>query len=138
MAGGANETPRQRMIGMMYLVLTALLALQVSNAVLDKFIFIDQALQQSTKVTSNANQNIFDGISNAVTEGGSRPKDVAVLDRAKKVRERTSEMMHELEDVRKGLTKATGGIDPETKRLKAEKDYDKLMLYMIFDASTNT
>ena len=36
MAGG-KETPRQKMIGMMYLVLTALLALQVSNAVLEKF-----------------------------------------------------------------------------------------------------
>jgi len=34
MAGG-KETPRQKMIGMMYLVLTALLALQVSNAVLE-------------------------------------------------------------------------------------------------------
>jgi hypothetical protein len=40
MAGG-KETPRQKMIGMMYLVLTALLALQVSNAVLEKFAIIN-------------------------------------------------------------------------------------------------
>ena len=39
MAGG-KETPRQKMIGMMYLVLTALLALNVSNAVLEKFAII--------------------------------------------------------------------------------------------------
>jgi gliding motility-associated protein GldM len=138
MAGGANESPRQRMIGMMYLVLTALLALQVSNAVLDKFIFIDQALQQSTKVTQNTNQNIFEGITTAVTESGSRPKDVAVLDKAKQISKRTGEMMHELEDVRIQLTDKTGGIDPETGRLKAEKDYDKLMLYMIGDATKGT
>ncbi len=138
MAGGANETPRQRMIGMMYLVLTALLALQVSNAVLDKFVFIDKALQQSTEVTVNTNQKIFDGISNAVTEGGSRPRDVAVLDKAKIVRDRTNEIMNELEDVRRGLTEFTGGIDPETGRLKAEKDYDKLMLYMIGNTAEGT
>ena len=43
MAGG-KETPRQKMIGMMYLVLTALLALQVSNAVLEKFAIINETL----------------------------------------------------------------------------------------------
>lgn len=35
MAGG-KETPRQKLIGMMYLVLTALLALQVSSAIIEK------------------------------------------------------------------------------------------------------
>ena len=43
MAGG-KETPRQKMIGMMYLVLTALLALQVNSAILLKFKFIDDSL----------------------------------------------------------------------------------------------
>ena len=42
----AKETPRQKMIGMMYLVLTALLALQVSNAVLEKFIFMNKSLER--------------------------------------------------------------------------------------------
>ena len=40
MAGG-KETPRQKMIGMMYLVLTALLALNVSKQILDAFIAIE-------------------------------------------------------------------------------------------------
>jgi gliding motility-associated protein GldM len=49
MAGG-KETPRQKMIGMMYLVLTALLALNVSKEILDAFITINNGLQ-TTKVT---------------------------------------------------------------------------------------
>ncbi|MEN9699987.1 MAG: hypothetical protein RLZZ301_1185, partial [Bacteroidota bacterium] len=40
MAGG-KETPRQKMIGMMYLVLTALLALNVSKQILDAFVAIE-------------------------------------------------------------------------------------------------
>jgi hypothetical protein len=40
----ANETPRQKMIGMMYLVLTALLALNVNSAILQKFKLIDDSL----------------------------------------------------------------------------------------------
>lgn len=49
MAGG-KETPRQKMIGMMYLVLTALLALNVSKSILDAFITINDGLE-TTKVT---------------------------------------------------------------------------------------
>jgi len=46
MAGG-KETPRQKMIGMMYLVLTALLALNVSKQVLDAFVAIEENMQKA-------------------------------------------------------------------------------------------
>ena len=39
-----KETPRQKMIGMMYLVLTAMLALNVSRSVLDAFTIIEEGL----------------------------------------------------------------------------------------------
>lgn len=45
MAGG-KETPRQKMIGMMYLVLTALLALNVSKSILDAFVAIEENTQK--------------------------------------------------------------------------------------------
>ena len=44
MAGG-KETPRQKMIGMMYLVLTALLALNVASTILDAFVAIEENIQ---------------------------------------------------------------------------------------------
>lgn len=46
---GAKETPRQKMIGMMYLVLLALLAMNVSKEVLNSFILIDEALTNTNK-----------------------------------------------------------------------------------------
>jgi len=45
---GAKETVRQKMIGMMYLVLTALLALNVSKQILDAFVEIERNIQQAT------------------------------------------------------------------------------------------
>ena len=48
MAGG-KETPRQKMIGMMYLVLTALLALNVSKQVLEAFAAIEDNTQRSNE-----------------------------------------------------------------------------------------
>jgi gliding motility-associated protein GldM len=43
--GGGKETPRQKMVGLMYLVLLALLAMNVSKAVLDAFVSIEKNLQ---------------------------------------------------------------------------------------------
>ena len=55
MAGG-KETPRQKMIGMMYLVLTAMLALNVSKSILDAFVTIDeQSLEQNTNIIQSIN-----------------------------------------------------------------------------------
>ena len=46
-------SPRQRMINMMYLVLTALLALNISNEVLKAFVKVDKSLDKTTKNFTN-------------------------------------------------------------------------------------
>ena len=43
--GGGKETPRQKMIGMMYLVLMAMLALNVSKSIIDAFVAIEENIQ---------------------------------------------------------------------------------------------
>jgi len=48
MAGG-KLSPRQKMIGMMYLVLTALLALQVSKDILKAFVVVNDGLENTEK-----------------------------------------------------------------------------------------
>lgn len=45
--GHGKETPRQKMIGMMYLVLMAMLALNVSNEVLNAFAVLDNGLNKT-------------------------------------------------------------------------------------------
>jgi len=42
---GGKETPRQKMIGMMYLVLMAMLALNVSKSIIDAFVAIEENIQ---------------------------------------------------------------------------------------------
>ncbi|MBQ3709888.1 MAG: hypothetical protein II887_04210 [Bacteroidales bacterium] len=44
---GAKETPRQKMIGMMYLVYTALLAMNVSKDILDAFDTVNMGVQET-------------------------------------------------------------------------------------------
>lgn len=60
MAGG-KETPRQKMIGMMYLVLTALLALSVSKEIISAFV------TQDNQMLIN-NNNLVEGINGFLTK----------------------------------------------------------------------
>ena len=129
MAGG-KETPRQKMIGMMYLVLTALLALQVSNTILEKFIFIDQSLEQSAANTKVKNANTVDRIRAAVDDAGNREEDMAVLKKAQAVRAQTSEILATLDNLKEEFVTVTGGLD-EDGNYKGGKEEAKIAEMMI-------
>lgn len=63
-----KETPRQKMIGMMYLVLTALLALNVAAEVLNAFSLIDNSLRKTTANTVVKNDKIYTDFEAAMKE----------------------------------------------------------------------
>ena len=50
---GAKETPRQKMIGMMYLVLTALLALNISKEILNGFVKVENGLRKTDQTVQS-------------------------------------------------------------------------------------
>jgi gliding motility-associated protein GldM len=56
---GYKETPRQKMIGMMYLVLTALLALNVSKQILDAFIVVNESMETTNDNFSKKLDNTY-------------------------------------------------------------------------------
>lgn len=102
MAGG-KETPRQRMIGMMYLVLTALLALQVSNQILQKFVLINEGLERTSRNYVTKNEFVVTNIKSTVEEQGNNPRDVPKVAAAQEVRAATKEVTEYLEDLKQQL-----------------------------------
>ena len=54
---GGKETPRQKMIGMMYLFYTALLALNVSAEILTAFTMVDGSLRKTNGITEDVIAN---------------------------------------------------------------------------------
>ena len=129
MAGG-KETPRQKMIGMMYLVLTALLALQVNSAILLKFKFIDDSLIGVNDKTDTAAGNTIKGIQAAVLKNRSTVKDLAVLKQSEEIRAKTKAMIAYLRDVRDKLVVATGNPKGSTEYKDPGAD-NKVMPAMI-------
>ncbi|CAN5462979.1 gliding motility protein GldM [soil metagenome] len=127
---GVKETPRQKMIGMMYLVLTALLALQVSNTVLEKFVFINKSLERSVSDGVMKNTGTVQRVQSSVSESGNRPNDVAVLKTAETVRAKTSEVLENLNQLKAQIIDITGGVDEDGNYVDV-KDEDKLANLMI-------
>lgn len=56
---GYKETPRQKMIAMMYLVLTALLALNVSKDMLEAFLVVNESMENTIDVFENKLGNVY-------------------------------------------------------------------------------
>lgn len=56
---GYKETPRQKMIGMMYLVLTALLALNVSVEILNAFLVVNESMETTNQTFSSKIENTY-------------------------------------------------------------------------------
>ena len=77
MGGAKNcpETPRQRMIGMMYLVLTAMLALNVSTDILNGFTLVDNSLHASIAASDKRNDKIYRDFKRANAENPEKNRE---------------------------------------------------------------
>ncbi|WP_339716180.1 gliding motility protein GldM [Cyclobacterium amurskyense] len=124
MAGG-KETPRQRMIGMMYLVLTALLALQVSNQILQKFVLINDGLERTAKNYVQKNLFSVNIISTTVEQQGNNIVDIPKVEAAKEIRKKSAELVSYLEEAKTRLIEESNAIDEQGNfRTSALKNVD--------------
>lgn len=119
MAGG-KETPRQKMIGIMYLVLMAMLALNVSNTVLDAFKTVRDGLEKS-------NDNMNDRLKFIMTlfknYYDNAPKKAEVnYNKAQEAKKIGEELVKEIEDIKRDLITKTEGLDEVTGDLKKRDD----------------
>jgi len=67
MASG-KISPRQKMINMMYLVLTAMLAMNVSAEILNAFKTVNKSLDKKNQILSQKNISINDAFNEALND----------------------------------------------------------------------
>ncbi len=88
---GYKETPRQKMIAMMYLVLTALLALNVSREILSAFITVNESMETTTKQFAKKVDDIYADFEKQYTINPTKVGDY--WDKAKGVRQLSNNMV---------------------------------------------
>ncbi|MBR5603086.1 MAG: hypothetical protein IKY27_09445 [Bacteroidales bacterium] len=94
MAGG-KETPRQKMISMMYLVLTALLALNVSVDILDAFAIVNDGIETSNASVENKIKDYYITFEQQYEKQPEKAADY--WNKAIEIRKKTDELINYIE-----------------------------------------
>lgn len=122
MAGG-KETPRQRMMGILYLVLLGLVALQIPDSLLDAFKNITDSLSQSKSNVQNGISTTFEAFEKTkLKDQPERAKPI--YDKAKAASQAADDFNNYVESLKNELIKQTGGIDEQTHDYKGRADMD--------------
>ncbi|HEX8376931.1 MAG TPA: gliding motility protein GldM, partial [Pedobacter sp.] len=122
MAGG-KESARQKMINIMYLVLLAMLALNVSDTILNAFKNInDSLIASSTNVESSVAQLMTSFENTKLKEQPDRARPV--FEKAKEALRIGEELNKYIIDLKKQFTTAGNGIDVQTGDLVERSNLD--------------
>ncbi|MCB9360751.1 MAG: gliding motility protein GldM [Flavobacteriales bacterium] len=101
MAGG-KLPPRQKMIGLMYLVLLALLAMNVSKSILESFVIINDGIENTTKTFDASNAILYNSFDRAASES---PAAKTWADKASKVKKSSNEIYDHIEKIKVAMYK---------------------------------
>lgn len=105
------KEPRQLMINIMYLVLTAMLALNVSAKIINAFFVIDKGIKGSNAVIQQSNELVLRSLEASVQQDPA--KYGALLETAKKVQTLSRDFNGYVSTLLDGLVKETGGMYPD-------------------------
>ena len=118
------KEPRQKMINMMYLVLTALLALNVSAEILNAFKTVDRSLMIASGVAEQKNQEIFKSFKAKLEDPTSREKAAIWEPKAQQAKKISDELYNYIETLKTELKKESGLKTVDGKEEFKEDDLD--------------
>ena len=134
---GGKQTPRQKMIGMMYLVLTALLALNISKEIINAFITIDDGLKLTNANFDKKNEMTYMAFAKAYDLDKVKAK--VPYENAMKAKKLSADLCTYITGVRGKMVGLSAGFDASSKvgdtlrltLLEKPDDYDNPTNFMI-------
>ena len=113
-------SPRQKMINLMYVVLMAMLALNVSSDVLQGFSLVDQMLNRKVATSTSENEFLLSDLKEAMEKNPQAAGEW--YGKAQKVKEQSDELYNYLEELKNTIDRQIdeleriAGLDRETAR----------------------
>ena len=101
----SGGTPRQKMIGMMYLVLTALLAMNVSKSILDAFVIVNEGLERTNINFEKKNEKLYTDFKGALAKDPNKTQPY--YDRAQKAKKLSEELYVYIDRIKKHVIEIT-------------------------------
>ncbi|MDE6715253.1 MAG: gliding motility protein GldM, partial [Muribaculaceae bacterium] len=132
MAGSQNiarMSPRQRMINLMYIVLTAMLALNVSSDVLNGFNQVEDGLARTNVSITSRNADIYSRI--AAFAEQNPEKGGAWYEKATKLRHTTDSLYNLMDALMVEIVKSADGADGDVDNIKSLDDLEAASYVML-------
>ena len=120
MAVNSPNSPRQKMINLMYLVFIGMLALNVSTEVLDGFSLVEEGLQRSVKSSTQRNDTIFADLKNAYDL--NKEKAGKWYEKGSEVKARSDSLFNYAQDLKNRIVIKADGKDGNPEKLKHPDD----------------
>lgn len=113
-------SPRQKMINLMYIVLMAMLALNVSSDVLKGFTLVDESLQRTTENSTVQNHSLYDGL--RVANSRNPEKVGPWFEKAVKVKNSSDSLYAYVDQLKLRIVQEADGEDGDINNISKRED----------------
>jgi len=110
------KEPRQKMINMMYLVLTALLALNVSSEILNAFVTVNNSITKSNDVITDKNKLTYESFAEKLKDPQTQAKAAVWAPKAEEAKKLSAELFSYIETLKADLEKEAGTHESHGKK----------------------
>ena len=126
-------SPRQKMINLMYLVLMAMLALNVSSDVLNGFSLVSDSLNKSTQNASHVNNDIYEAFDEQMKNNPTKVKEW--YDKAQYVRNISDSLYNLAEELKVAIVRESDGKEGDINNIKNREDLEASTQIMLAPGS---
>lgn len=126
-------SPRQKMINLLYVVLMAMLALNVSTEVLEGFSVVEESLNRTTENATKENSSIYDGFAKQLQSNPEKVK--AWFDKATSVKQMSDSLYNFAQELKVAIVKEADGKDGSLDAIKNKEDLESAAHVMLAPGS---
>lgn len=128
-ANNIRLSPRQKMINLMYIVLTAMLALNVSSDVLNGFRQVEDGLQRSASNVTQQNASLYQKLADF---NEKNPEKGGIwYNKALELKSRTDSLYNLVEHLKWDIVKEADGKNGDIKNIQRQDDLEASSFIML-------
>ena len=122
-------SPRQKMINLMYVVLMAMLALNVSTEVLDGFSIVEDSLNRTTANSSAENNAIYSDFADQMKQNPTKVREW--FEKAKQVKDMSDALYNFAQELKVAIVKEADGKDGDVSNIKNKENLEAAGIVML-------
>ena len=122
-------SPRQKMINLMYIVLTAMLALNVSSDVLDGFVQVEDGLARTNENYAHRNDAIYNQLEALSMTNPEKAK--SWFEKASQVRKRSEQLYRSIDSLKVAIVSQADGEGADIHSIKNRDDLESAAVVML-------